>query len=616
MQAIWAMTALKCTFLVVLAAAGPAASSDWREGPSHGIALNGDLKYGPDFKAFDYVNPAAPRGGELRLAASGTYNSMNPHIVKGVAAAGLWRVYDRLMTKSADEPLSLYGVLAESIHVSSDHSHVQFRLRPDARWHDKRPVTADDVIWTFHTLREKGEPHYRYYYRGVLGVKKIDERTVLFSIEKNNRELPLILAELVVLPKHWWSGREFTKTTLDPPLGSGPYRIASYKPGQHIEYRRVPDYWAQNLPAKVGHHNFGVVRYEYYRNPSISVEALKAGKYDLRWENIAKNWARAYQVPALKEGLLQKKKFPHARPVGMQAYVLNSRRVWFRDRRVREALAYAVDFAEMNRTLFFNEYRRTTSYFENSPLAARGLPSPDELAILETYRGRVPDEVFTKEYQPPSTNGPQDIRGNLLKAERLLEEAGWRVDETTGKLTHESGRVMAFEVLLLQPAFEKVANRLKVNLEALGITVHVQFAESAQYELRLSRFDFDVVIATWPQSHSPGNEQKGFWGSDAADQFGSDNLAGVKDPVVDALLEGIINARDYKSLVNHVKALDRVLLRGHWTVPQWFSGGYDRLIFWNRFEYPEFTPDDGVQIETWWVQRQKAEALNGKLRRR
>lgn len=598
--------------LALAATGGFAASSDQGRA-NHGIAMHGDLKYAPGFKHFEYVNPNAPKGGAVRLAAIGTYDSFNPFIVKGSPAAGIGGIYETLMTGSADEPFSQYGLLAESITVPEDRSWVQFRLRPEARWHDGKPVTADDVIWTFETLITKAVPFYRGYYGDVKKVDKLDERTVRFTFGGGtNRELPLILGQLVVLPKHYWETRDFSKTTLEPPLGSGAYRIGAFEPGRFVEYERVDGYWGKDLPVNVGRDNFDRMRYDYYRDGTVSVEAFKAGEYDFRYENSSKNWATAYDFPALKQGLVKKEEIPHDRSTGMQAFALNTRRPLFQDRKVRQALAYAFDFEWSNRTLFYGQYQRNRSYFDNSELAATGLPGEAEMAILAPYRGRVPEEVFTSEYNPPATDGSGRIRANLREASKLLRAAGWSIDKTSRKLTHKAGgQTMAFEILLVSPLFERIVLPFKKNLARLGISATVRTVDTAQYRRRLDDFDFDVVIGSWGQSLSPGNEQRDFWGSDFADRRGSRNLMGIKDPVVDKLIAGVIHAPDRKSLVNQVRALDRVLQWGHWVIPQWHIP-YDRLVHWDRFGRPEVTPTQGVQFDAWWVDARKAEELEAK----
>ncbi len=600
-------------WVVALAVSSGHAVSSSDVTTSHGIAMHGDLKYTPNFKHFEYVNPKAPKGGAVRLQAIGTFDSFNPFIIKGSPAAGIRRIYETLMTGSADEPFSVYGLLAESITVPKNRSWVQFRLRQEARWHDDTPVTADDIIWTFETLLTKAVPFYRGYYGDVKKVEKLGKRTVRFTFaNETNRELPLILGQLVVLPKHYWADRDFTKTTLKPPLGSGPYRIGSFEAGRQVEYRRVKNHWARKLPVNVGRNNFDRIRHDYYRDGTVSVEAFKAGEYDFRAENSSKNWATAYDFPALQRGLVKKERVPHKRSTGMQAFVFNTRRPLFQDRRVRQALAYAFDFEWSNRTLFYGQYTRNRSYFDNSELAATELPNPAELAILAPYRELLPEEVFTKTYDPPANDGSGRIRANLREAVRLLRKAGWRINQTNRKLTHKvTGQPMSFEILLVSPLFERIVLPFGRNLARLGVTASVRTVDSAQYRRRLDDFDFDVVIGSWGQSLSPGNEQRDYWGSDFAERPGSQNLMGVKDPVVDALIEGVVNATTRTRLVTHVRALDRVLQWGHWVIPQWHIP-YDRLVYWDRFGRPKVTPTRGVQFDSWWIDAKKAYTLDAK----
>jgi microcin C transport system substrate-binding protein len=586
--------------VVTFCAAASAAEPEVYRG--HGIAMHGDLKYGPDFEHFDYVNPAAPKGGEMKQAAIGTFDSFNPFIIRGTPAAGIAEIYDTLLASSADEPFSEYGLLAETVETPADRSSVTFTLRKEARWHDGRPVVADDVIWTFETLRAKGNPFYRGYYASVDKVEKLDERKVRFSFKPGqNRELPLILGQLIVLPKHYWKDRDFEKTTLDPPLGSGPYRVDRFEAGRWVTYSRVRDYWGEKLPVNAGRNNPDTRRYDYYRDDTVALEAFKAGAYDLRLEVSAKDWASSYDTPALRNGTMRKEEIPNDRPQGMQAFAYNIRRPLFQDRRVRLALAHAFDFEWSNKNLFYGQYTRTRSYFDNSELAAKGLPSPEELRILEPYRGRVPEEVFTTEYQPPSTDGPDGIRGNLRKAVGLLRDAGWQIDPKTKKLTNaKTGQVMAFEMLLVQPAFERVALPFKKNLERLGVDMSVRIVDTAQYQRRTDDMDFDMIVGSWPESMSPGNEQRNYWGSEYAKQPGTQNVIGIADPVVDELIEKVISASDRKSLVTRVHALDRVLQWGHYVIPNWHLT-YDRIASWNKFERPEITPPQGVQLDTWWI---------------
>ncbi len=604
-----AMTARSCLLAALLLGARPvAAAPDLYTG--HGIAMHGDMKYGPAFTHFDYVDPKAPKGGELRQSGIGTFDSFNAFIIKGNPAAGIGYIYDTLLTASADEPFTEYGLLAEKVEMPLDRSWVAFTLRAGARWHDGKPITVDDVLWTFDALKTKGTPFYRAYYGSVAKVEAVGERVVKFTFAPGeNRELPLILGQLPVLPKHYWASRDFAATTLEPPLGSGPYRIESFEAGRRITYQRVPDYWGAQLPVNVGRNNIDRIRIDYYRDSTVALEAFKAGEYDLRIESSAKEWATSYDFPALRNGLVIKEAIPNNRTAGMQGFAFNTRRPLFTDARVRQALAYAFDFEWSNKTLFYGQYTRTRSYFDNSELAATGLPSPAELAVLEPYRGRVPDEVFTAEYQPPRSDGSGNIRDNLRQAVQLLGAAGWQIDAKTRQLTHrDDGRALAFEILLVEPMFERIALPFVKNLERLGVTATVRTVDTAQYRRRLDEFDFDVVVGSWPQSLSPGNEQRSFWGSASADRPGSENIIGIKNPAIDELIEGVIAAPDRAGLVTRVRALDRVLQWGHWVIPNWHIAS-DRLAYWDKFGHPKVTPAQGVQIDAWWVDPAKEAAL-------
>lgn len=579
-----------------------------RSAPVHAIAMHGEPKYGPDFRHFDYVNPDAPKGGELRLGEDGTFDSFNPYIAKGTPAAGAGAAIETLMTSSADEPFTEYGLIAETIETPPDRSWVIFTLRPEARWHDGEPITADDVIFSLETLKTKGHPFYRFYYQSIVEAEKLGELEVKFTFaEGDNRELPLIAGQLPILPQHYWESREFNRTTLEPPLGSGPYRVAAFEPGRFVTIERVEDYWGKDLPVNRGQDNFDVIRTDYYRDDTIIREALKAGNIDYRLENQAKAWALDFDTPAVASGLLQKTEFEHERPTGMQGFVMNSRRELFSDPRVRHALAYAFDFEWTNRALFFGQYARTESYFSNSELASEGLPGPEELEILEPYRERLPPEVFTEVYHPPSTDGSGWPRDNLRRAFELFEEAGWVVRDMR-LVDAESGRPMSFEILLVSPAFERIVLPFVRNLKRLGIDARVRLVDQSQYINRLRGFDFDMIVSVWGQSDSPGNEQRDFWGSDAAKQPGSRNYAGVSDPVVDELIDLVIAAPDRESLVTRTRALDRVLLWHHYVIPNWHSR-VDRIIYWDKFEQPKVTPKNGTSTSYWWYVPEKAAAV-------
>jgi microcin C transport system substrate-binding protein len=563
---------------------------------AHAIAMHGEPKYGPYFPHFDYVNPDAPKGGTIRLAEPDTFDSFNGFIPKGNAAAGLGRLYDTLLTNSADEPFTEYGLLAEAVEWPEDRSWVTFTLRREARWHDGKPVTVEDVIWTFETLTTKGHPGYRFYYGSVAGAEKVGERQVKFTFtEAGNRELPLIVGQLQILPRHYWEGRDFEKTTLEPPLGSGPYRIGEFEPGRHLVLERVRDYWGKDLPVNRGFYNLDRIRFDYYLDDTVVREALKSGDIDFRAENQAKAWALDYDVPAVRDGWLKREPIEHRRPTGMQAFVMNTRRAKFGDPRVRRALAYAFDFEWTNRNLFFGQYTRTESFFSNSELASRDLPEGEELEILERYRGRIPPEVFTEVYQAPKTDGSGWPRDNLRKAFALFEEAGWVVRDF--KLVNaESGEPFRFEILLVSPAFERIVLPFARNLKRLGIDTRVRLVDQSQYINRIREFDFDVFISGWGQSDSPGNEQRNFWSSAAADSPAARNI------------ELVITAPTRESLVARTRALDRVLLWGHYVIPNWHLR-VDRILYWDKFSRPEITPDRGTGIDFWWFDEAKARAL-------
>ena len=567
----------------------------------HGIALRSKLKYGAGFKHFEYVNPDAPKGGEVKLSAIGTFDSLNPFILKGVTAAGIGLVFDTLTTSSSDEPFSEYGLIAKTIEVPSDSSWVAYTLRPEARWHDGYPVTADDVVFTFNILMKEGHPFYRSYYHDVLRAEKIGKRKVRFVFRtSNNPELPLIVGQLPVLSKRYYQEHTFNKTTLEPPMGSGPYKVIDVKPGRSITYKLVKDYWGKDIAVNKGRYNFGIIKYEYYRDPTVALEAFKSGEYDFRIENVSKIWATAYKGPAFDQGKIIKEELPNNNPVGMQAFVYNTRRDIFKDPKVREAIAYAFDFEWTNKTLFYNAYKRTRSYFENSELASRGLPSPAELKLLNLYRDKLPKEVFTREYNPPVTDGSGNIRPNLRKALKLLNEAGWELK--SGKLVNRAtGKRFVFELLLVQPSFERIALPFKKNLSRIGIEMNIRIVDSSQYVNRLNDFNFDMVVYTFRQSLSPGNEQRDFWSSKATDTPGSSNLAGIKDPIVDDLIEKVISAPDRESLIAACRALDRVLLWGYYVIPQWHINVY-RIAYWNKFARPKIKPKYGLGfLDTWWL---------------
>ena len=576
--------------------------------PVHGIALYGQPKYGPDFKHFDYVNPDAPKGGEARFAAIGSFDTFNPFNIKGQAAAGTGQLFETLLVGSADEPFSEYGLIAESVEVAEDRSSVVFTLRPQTKFHDGSPITADDVLFSLEILKAKGSPLYRFYYASVTKVEKLDERRVKFSFSGGeNRELPLIVGQMPVLSKKYWQNRDFAATTLEVPVGSGPYRVERFESGRFIVFKRDESYWGKDLPVQRGLHNIDRLRYDYYRDTTVALEAFKAGSYDLRVENVAKQWATGYDFPALTKGLVKKDIFKHQRPSGMQGFVYNLRRPLFQDPKVRQALAYAFDFEWSNRNLFHGQYTRTRSFFDNSELAARGLPSPEELTVLEPLRKDLPPEVFTAAYEPPTANDDGQLRANFQKALQLLQEAGW-VFRDRKLVNAKTGEPFRFELLINEPTWERIGLTFARNLERLGIEMTVRSVDSAQYENRERSFDFDMIVNVWGQSLSPGNEQREFWSSASADQPGSRNLAGLKNPAVDRLVDSLIAAPDRASLVARVRALDRALQWTYLVIPHWHLP-YDRIAFWDKFGYPAVTPMQGVQLDAWWVDPAKEQAL-------
>ena len=591
---------------LVLAATGAA----WSQGSTtvHGQVLSGELKYGPDFTHYEYANPDAPKGGSVALYSIGSFDSLNPFILKGRSAAGIGQLFETLMSSSSDEPNAHYGQLAETIEIADDLSWVIFNLRPEARWHDGTQVTGEDVVFSFDILTTQGHPFYRNYYKNVASAETLGDARVKFTFEGElNRELPYIMGQLAVLSKAYYDTHVFDETTFDPPMGSGPYRVKSVDPGRSITYERVTDYWGENLPVNKGQNNFDEIRYDYYRDQTVALEAFKAHEYDFRSENSSKQWATGYEFPAKEKGLAIQETIRHQNPTGMQAFIFNTRRSKFTDRNVRAALGYAFDFEWANRNLFYGQYTRTESYFSNSELASAGTPGTLELEYLEPFRSQLPDEVFTTEYRAPKSDGTGNIRGNLRTALGLLKEAGWEVQD--GTLTNAAtGEAMNIEFLLVSPAFERIVSPYVSNLEKLGVSASIRTVDTAQYQNRLDEFDFDVVVSTFSQSLSPGNEQRDFWGSYNADVNGSRNLIGVNDPVVDQLIDKVIATPDREHLIAATRALDRVLLWSHYVVPQWHIRSY-RVAYWNRFGRPEITPKYSLGFNTWWIDPARDEAM-------
>jgi microcin C transport system substrate-binding protein len=580
----------------------------------HGLSLFGDLKYTAGFKHFDYVNPAAPKGGSARQIAFGTFDNFNYVVagVKGSVASGLNNIYDTLMTQAMDEVSTEYGLLAEAVSHPEDFSAVTYRLRPEAKWHDGKPVTVEDVIFSLEAWK-KHSPQLSAYYRHVVKAEKIGEREVSFTFDgPGNRELPQIVGQLIVMPKHWWEGtdaqgrkRDISATTLEPPLGCGAYKIKEFVAGRTVVYERVKDYWGEKLPVNIGQNNFNELRVEYFRDSTVALEAFKADHIDWRTENSAKSWATSYDFPAVRDKRVILEEFEIRSSGVMQAFVFNTRRDKFKDARLRRAFNYVFDFEEMNKQIFFGQYKRIASYFEGLELAARGLPEGLELDILKSVKEPLPPEVFTTPYTNPVNGNAEAVRANLREAIRLMRDAGYELKDR--KLVNaKTGEALTVELLVSDPNSERFMLFYKPALERLGVGVTVRTVDDAQYENRLRQWDFDITTTVWGQSLSPGNEQRGFWGSQAADQPGSRNLVGIRNPAVDVLIDKVIFAKNRDELVAATKALDRVLLWNHYVVPQW-TYGKQRTARWDRFGHPKDMPRYGAAAfpMVWWWDAEK-----------
>jgi microcin C transport system substrate-binding protein len=588
---------------VLLASVGAAADNS-----KHGLSAFGELKYPPDFKHFEWVNPDAPKGGRLATigtAALTTFDSFNGFILKGDSAQGLGFLFDSLMTRAPDEPDAVYGLVASSAEIAPDRGSVVFRLRPEAKFADGSALMADDVVFSFEILKEKGHPVYRTTLRDVVKAEALDRHTVRYTFTgSETRDLPLIVAGLSVLSKTYYATREFDQTTLTPPLGSGPYRIGDFKQGAFVSYRRRDDYWAKDLPVNRGRHNFEELRYEYYRERTAALENFKAGVLDLREEFTARDWATAYDIPAVKEGRMLRLVLPDGSPSGAQGYFLNTRRPKLGDIRVRKALDYAFDFEWTNKNIFYGLYQRTESFFENSDMKATGMPSPLELALLEPFRGQLPAEVFAEPYKSPVSDGSGQDRKLLREAGRLLDEAGWKVKD--GKRVNAKGEVLELEFLIVDPSQERTLTSYVKNLQAIGVSATIRRVDAAQYQRRVKSFDFDVVTTRYALRLTPGLELRSFWSSEAAKTDGSPNLAGISHPAIDALIAKVTEAKSRDELKTATRALDRVLRAGHYWVPQWFKAAH-HVAYWDKFGRPAVKPryDRGI-IDTWWYDAEKA----------
>ena len=610
MHKILRTAALAAAALLSLSLPALAQEKQWH----HGTAAMGEPKYPAGFARFDYVNPDAPKGGTVRLGDMGSFDTFNPILPQGEAAPGIGLIYETLMTAALDEPLTDYGLLAEAMSFPDDYSSATFRLNPNAKWHDGQPVTAEDVIWSFQKANEVN-PNHAQYYANVTKVEETAPGEVTFTFDQaGNRELPKILGQVMVMPRHWWEGadasgnkRDIAAPTLEPPLGSGPYKIGAFEAGRSITYERVPDYWGANHPTQIGQNNFDQIRYELFMDLEVMFEAFKGDQFDWWLENQAKRWATAYEFPAVKDGRVIRELFPqdYADSGIMVGFVPNLRKEKFQNPLVRQALNYAFDFEELNRTLFFGQYERIDSYFYGlSDLRWTGLPQGEELEILESVRDKVPASVFTTEYVNPVGGDPQKLRANLREALTLLGEAGYTLDGN--RLVNAAGEQLSFEILLNGPTIEPVAVSFQGNLRSIGIEASIRTVDSSQYINRIRSFDYDVVYTGWAESMSPGNEQRYYFGSVSANEQGSQNYAGIADPGIDVLIDKVIFADDRETLEAATRALDRVLMANHFLVPS-YSLRNSRVARWDRFSHPETLPGFSNGFPTiWWWDEEKA----------
>ena len=574
---------------------------------AHAISMHGSPKYDKDFKNFDYVNTNAPKGGSIKLHAIGSFDTLNNFILKGSPAANLSQVHDSLLVQSFDEPFTMYGLIAETITVPEDRSWVIFKIRKQAKFHDGSQIKVEDIIWTLNTLKEKGHPFFKFYYGSVKEAKKISENEVKFIFQgETNLELPLIIGQMKILSKNYWENK-FENVLLESPIGSGPYRVKSFKAGRTIEFERVDNYWAKDLPVNKGKFNFNKLIIEYFRDATVALEAFKSGDYDFRQENQAKRWANAYNFSAIENGDVKKKSVKHEIPTGMQGFFINTRKEIFKDRIVRKALNFAFDFEWTNKILFFDQYKRTNSFFSNSDLASKSLPTKKELELLNAFKNKLPNEIFNNEYLNPVNDGSGNVRKNLRIADELLYEAGWIV-KNGKRINKETGVPLKFTILLVSPEFERIALPYARNLKKIGIEAKVRTVDSAQYERRLENFSFDMTVVSLGQSLSPGNEQRDFWHSNSAKINGSRNYAGVSNLTVDFLIEKIIAAKDRESLKNATKALDRVLLNEYYVIPHWHIQNF-RISYWDKFGKPKINPKYDLGLDTWWYDINKAKLL-------
>jgi microcin C transport system substrate-binding protein len=584
---------------------------------THASSMYGDVKYPADFKHFDYVNPTAPKGGKLRQWAAGSFDSLNPFTIKGDPAGTT--IVETLLTRSLDEPFTEYGLLAEGLYHPNDISSVSYRLRPEARFHDGKPVTPEDVIWSFESIKAN-VPTRAAYYKDVVKAEQTGEREVTFLFSaKNNRELPSIIGQLSVLPKHWWLAngangkpRDVSASTLEIPLGSGPYKFKSVVAGSSFILERVPDYWGNDLPVNIGQNNFDEISVIYFQSPIVAFEGFKGDQFDYYQETISKNWATGYDFPAVRAGRVIKEEIPLKKVNGMQGWVLNTRRAKFQDVRVRKAFNLAFDFEWANTNLFYSQYTRSRSFFNNSEMEAKGLPSPEELVLLQPLKDQLPAELFTTEYANPVNADATARRKNLREASKLLADAGWNVTQDGGRnvLKNAKGETLSAEITLDNAAFERIALPYKEQLGLLGINVTVRTIDAEQAVKIKETYNYDIIVHNFGQSLSPGNEQRFFWGSAEADKNGTQNYAGIKDSAIDKLVDAVIFAKDRENLITACRALDRALIWGYYVVPQWFRPA-ERVAHWDRFGRPDKIPDYDIGFPTtWWWDEEKAKKVS------
>ena len=592
-----------CTTLCLLASTLCNASNTNPIHESHAIAMHNGAKYPANFKHFDYNNPLALKGGRIKLGGLGGFDSLNPFIAKGNAADGIGLIYDTLTVAAADEPFTRYGLVAKTIRWPEDRSWVEFEINPAARFHDGKAIHSADVKYSYELLMAHGSPIYKTIFHGIKSVRLIHQNRIRFEfINSENKELALIVGEIPLFPQHFWQDKSFTDTSMEIPLGSGPYRIHSVDAGKTIRYERVDDYWAKDHPVNKGHYNFDSLQYDYYRDGTVLLEALKAGEIDFRLENSSKQWATAYNSPAINTGKLIKTEVAHQNPVGIQAFVLNTRNPLFSDIRVRQALNLSFDFEWVNNNLFYNAYQRCNSFFGNSELAATGLPSAAELALLTPLKDDLPKSVFTQAPQQPVTTGQGRNRTQLLAAKKLLEDAGWFVKNNV--LTHQDGRIFKIEFLLFQQGFERIINPYIKSLALLGIQATIRKVEISQYIYRMRHYQYDIITSSFPQTLSPGAEQMQYWHSSSVNIPAGRNLSGIQNRAIDALVEYIVKAQTRDELVTASKALDRSLLHSAYVVPQWYIRSH-RIAYWDKFEQPAQTPKYDanfmINLLSWWV---------------